>query len=67
MIHTGEPIDTTAARRWGLVDAVASNSDFEGIVEGFVARALGGEADGLRARRVGMIAAAPGPAAAALK
>lgn len=67
MILTGEPIDTRAARRWGLVDAVAGQPDFEATIERFVGRALDGEGEQLRARRGRTISAAPGAAAAALK
>ena len=67
MILSGEPIDTEAALRWGLVDAVASAANLESEVQARVETALGGDVERFRARRMAMLAAAPGPAAAALK
>ena len=67
MILTGEPIDTTAALRWGLVDAVAPGGSLDGAVEEWVARALAGELDDMRKRRMRIVSAAPGAAAAALQ
>lgn len=67
MILTGEPIGTAAAARWGLVDEVTSASGLDAAVEARIEAAFAGGLEAFRARRGAMIAAAPGPAAAALK
>jgi enoyl-CoA hydratase/carnithine racemase len=67
MVPSGEPIDTAAASRWDLVDAVAPEAGFERTVDQFVKRALEGAGDAMRAGRLRMISAVPGAAAAALK
>ncbi len=67
MILTGEPIDTVAAARWGLVDRVAPAAELDGAVESVVADALSGGAERLRKRRTTMLTADIAPAAASLR
>ena len=51
MIITGEPIDATAALRWGLVESVVPQADLDEAVESVIARILGGEAGIMSHRR----------------
>ena len=67
MILTGEPIDTTAAMRWGLVDAVVPAGEVDAEVERRVSEALAGALGGMRERRLRMVRETNAPAAAALR
>lgn len=67
MILTGEPIDTTAASRWDLVDRVVPQAQLDSAVESIVSDALGGGAGRLRKRRLAMLTADIAPAAASLR
>ena len=67
MILTGEPIDTSAAMRWGLVDAVVPAGEVDAEVERRVSEALAGALGGMRERRLRMVRETNAPAAAALR
>lgn len=67
MILSGEPIDTEAALRWGLVDAVTPAGELDAACEARIADALSGEAEKLRARRLNMLTADIATAAASLR
>jgi len=67
MILTGEPIDTAAALRWGLVDAVVPASELEPAVRARIEAALAGDSQALRARRLRMLHETVAPAAASLQ
>jgi enoyl-CoA hydratase/carnithine racemase len=62
MILTGEPIDATAARRWGLVDEVVAQGGLDATLERLLARA---DHEELRARRRAMVTLAEIPDAGA--
>lgn len=67
MILTGEPIDTVAASRWGLVDAVTPPAALDAVEEDAVARVLR-EAPGVaQERRRRLIAQASAPAAVSIR
>ncbi len=55
MILTGEPIDSAAALRWGLIANVVPEADLDAAVEVIVARALAGDPS-LRTHRLAMTA-----------
>lgn len=67
MILSGEPVDSSQAAAWGLVDAVAAAGAFEATVEAYVERALNGGADELRPRRQRMLSVENAAAAAAIR
>lgn len=55
MILTGEPVDTTAALRWGLVKQVVPLEGLDAAIEAEVQRALGPGGEALRSLRMRMI------------
>ncbi len=67
MILTGEPIDTVAAGRWGLVDAVTPPGALGGAVEDAVTRVLREAPGAAQERRRRMIAEASAPAAVSIR
>ncbi len=67
MILTGEPIDTEAALRWGLVDRVVPGEALDSAVEDIVAAAISGGSERLRARRTKLLASENAPAAASIR
>ena len=67
MILTGEPIDTVAAGRWGLVDAVTPPGALGGAVEDAVTRVLREAPGAAQERRRRMIAEASAPAAVSVR
>ena len=67
MILTGEPIDTVAAGRWGLVDAVTPPGALGGAVEDAVTRVLREAPRAAQERRRRMIAEASAPAAVSIR
>lgn len=67
MILTGEPVDTAAAARWGLVDDVVPTTALAAAVDAIVADSLAGGANRLRKRRQAMLNADIATAAASLR
>ncbi|MEO8539272.1 MAG: enoyl-CoA hydratase/isomerase family protein [bacterium] len=67
LILTGESLDTTAARRWGLIDSVVPEQSLHAAVEATISRALTDGTGDLRARRLRMLTADNAPAAASLR
>jgi enoyl-CoA hydratase len=57
MILTGDPLDATAALRWGLVDRVVLLPELDAAVESEVEGALGSGAGRMTARRRAMVGA----------
>jgi enoyl-CoA hydratase/carnithine racemase len=51
IILSGEPIDTAAALRWGLVDRVAPRAEFASAVEAGIARLLQEDPERVTRRR----------------
>lgn len=54
MIITGEPIDASAALRWGLVESVVPRAELDAAVDAAVERVLAGE-PGITTRRRDMV------------
>ncbi|MGE0599608.1 MAG: enoyl-CoA hydratase/isomerase family protein [Dehalococcoidia bacterium] len=67
MIISGEPLDTDAAARWGLVDHVVPVAAFDAAVAKEVAGALALEPARAQARRRRLIAEPSAPAAASIR
>jgi enoyl-CoA hydratase/carnithine racemase len=55
MILTGEPINTTAALRWGLVKQVVPAEQLDAAIEREIQRALAPGGEALQTRRMSMI------------
>ncbi|MGE3073174.1 MAG: enoyl-CoA hydratase/isomerase family protein [Dehalococcoidia bacterium] len=67
MIISGEPIDTVAARRWGLIDRVVPQMSFDNAIEEEVVTPLKRGTGQAQDRRRRLIAETSAPAAASIR
>jgi len=67
MILTGEPLDTEAALRWGLVDAAVPATALDTEIDSRITSALAGDLQFKRARRQAMLATTAAAALASIR